>query len=176
MDALKAIRTRRSIRQFTDKPITIRQITTILEAARWAPSGLNNQPWRFVVIQDQSRKEALAKCTRYSSIVQKAPLLICVLLDRNATYNRLKDLQAIGACIQNMLLAAHAIKLGACWLGEILHKRRSVERILHVHKKLELMAVLAIGYPKKKKQKRSRLPLKKIVLPVFFIILFIGGF
>ncbi len=71
---------------------------------------------------------------------------------------------AIGACIENMLLEAHALKLGACWLGEILKKKEEVSEFLNLPKKYDLMAVVALGFPAKNKTKGHRAPLKKLMI------------
>jgi len=141
------IRSRRSVREFLDRPVEDDLIANILDAGRWAPSGLNNQPWHFVVVRDREIAGALAGCTRYSSIVHSAPLLIAVFLDRDVMYDHTKDAQACGAAIQNMLLATHSMGLGAVWLGEILNRKDEVRNILNAPGSLELMAVVAIGYP-----------------------------
>ncbi|HUV82773.1 MAG TPA: nitroreductase [archaeon] len=143
---LDTIRSRRSVRKFLPLPVEDSLIRDILEAGRWAPSGLNNQPWRFVVIRDKGTVNSLAECTKYGHIIRNAQLLIAVFLDRNAMYDYTKDTQACGAAIQNMLLAAHGLGLGAVWLGEILNKKEEVGHILKVPDSLELMAVVAIGY------------------------------
>lgn len=162
MEILKTIRARRSIRKYKKRKVEQKKITAILEAGRWAPSGLNNQPWRFVVVQDKDVIRELSECTEYSKIVLDAPLLICVFLDQKASYNRTKDLQAIGACLQNMLLACHALKLGACWLGEILNQREQVEKICGVPCHFELMAVLSVGYPDEQ-EKSTRKKLQSLI-------------
>jgi nitroreductase len=144
---LDTIKSRRSVRKFLPLPVEDSIIRDILEAGRWAPSGLNNQPWRFVVIRDESTANSLAECTKYGHIIRNAQLLIAVFLDRNAMYDYIKDSQACGAAIQNMLLAAHDSGLGAVWLGEILNKKEEVGHILKAPESLELMAVIAIGYP-----------------------------
>jgi len=141
------IRSRRSVREFIDRPVEDDLIANILDAGRWAPSGLNNQPWRFVVVKDKEIAGLLAGCTRYSSIVHGAPLLIAVFLDQDVMYDHTKDVQACGAAIQNMLLVAHDMGLGAVWLGEILNQKDEVKDILNAPGSLELMAVVAIGYP-----------------------------
>lgn len=146
-EILKHIKSRRSIREFLADTVEDSIIEDILEAGRWAPSGLNNQPWRFVVVRDKKISGSLAGCTRYSSIVYSAPLLIAVFLDRDVMYDHIKDIQACGAAIQNMLLAAHGMGLGAVWLGEILNRKDEVREILNAPGSLELMAVVAIGYP-----------------------------
>lgn len=147
MELIEIIKSRRSIRRFKSKPVPNNLIDAILEAGRWAPSGLNNQPWRFIVVLKPELINKISEHTKYKSIVSAAPALIVVFLDNTAGYDRTKDLQAIGACIQNMLLMSHSLGLGSCWLGEILNKREKVERLLEVPKSYELMAVLAIGYP-----------------------------
>jgi nitroreductase len=144
---IEIIRSRRSIREYLPEPVEDSIIEDILEAGHWAPSGLNNQPWRFVVVRDRKIAGSLAGCTRYGSIVHSAPLLIAVFLDRNVMYDHTKDVQACGAAIQNMLLAAHGMGLGAVWLGEILNQKDEVNDILNAPGYLELMAVVAIGYP-----------------------------
>lgn len=148
---LDAIRERRSIRSFTAGPVTAAELEAILEAGRWAPSGLNNQPWRFLVVRSgEPRQEALAGLTKYAHIVRGARALFCVFLDRQTVYSRTKDLQGIGACLQNMLLAAHSLGLGAVWLGEIINQEPQVTAALGLDpESLELMAVLAVGRPAK---------------------------
>lgn len=144
---LEAIRLRRSIRHYTGEPVTREEVTAILEAGRWAPSGLNNQPWRFLVVMaGDPRQEVLAGKTRYARIVREAGALFCVFFDQEAGYNRTKDMQGMGACLQNMLLAAHSLGLGAVWLGEIINQEPEVTRSLELDPgRLELMAVLAVG-------------------------------
>lgn len=161
---LEEIRTRRSIRKYTDEDIDDNTVNQIIEMGTWAPSGLNNQPWRFVVIRDPDLKERLSRQTKYSSIIQRAPVCIAVFLDQSQSYDRVKDIQAIGACVQNMLLAVHSQKLGGVWLGEILKNRGSVEEILRVPKDCELMAVIALGHPAEEKGPGSRKPLEEVVI------------
>jgi len=147
-DILEAIKTRRSVREFEQRTVGRDELASILEAGRWAPSGLNNQPWRYVIVEDEAKKVKLADLTKYSSILLLAPTVIAVFLDNEASYSREKDILAIGASIQNMLLQVHGLGLGACWLGEILNKSDDVKRLLEVPYSYDLMAVIAIGHPK----------------------------
>ncbi len=167
MDVREAIRTRRSVRRFQDRPVPRELALELLEAARWAPSGLNNQPWRFVLVESPEVIERLAACTRYGHILRGAPLAVAVFLDTRSSYHREKDIQGVGAALQNLLLQAHASGLGACWLGEILNRRHDVERILEVPQGLELMAVVAVGYPAGGRQGNpERRPLEELVVRV----------
>lgn len=150
MDAIEAIKTRRSVRRYADTDVEKEKIDLILDACRWAPSGHNNQPWRFIVIKDRKVMEEVAKCTIYGKILRSARVLIAVFLDSSAMYDKKKDTLATGACIQNMLLAAHSLGLGACWQGEILNQKDKVNRILGAPDALELMAVVTLGYPAEK--------------------------
>jgi len=161
MDAEEAILTRRSIREYTDRPVSPDDVSALLEAARWAPSGLNNQPWRFTVIDEQEQKRQLASHTRYGPIIKSAPCCIIVWLHPDSCYDRTKDLQAIGATIQNILLAAHNRGLGAVWLGEILNDRVKAEAALNNPAGCELMAVVAVGHPRQK-PRSTRKPLSEL--------------
>ena len=163
MECLKAILTRRSIRHYQNKEVEKKKIEKILEAAHWAPSGKNNQPWRFVVITDRQIREKLAELTVSGRIIREAPVSIAVFLDTEVSYHREKDIQAIGACIQNMLLAAHCQGLGSVWLGEILKNAEKVKEILDIPKHLDFMALVAIGYPARE-GRSTRVPLEDVVL------------
>jgi len=149
---LKAILERRSIRKYTDEPVSRDQITAILEAGRWAPSGLNNQPWRLLVIpKGDPRHAKLAECTKYAHIVNSSAACICVMLEKAAMYNEMKDHQGVGACIQNMLLAIHALGLGAVWIGQIINDQAaSLGALGLTEDKYELEAVLTLGHPDQK--------------------------
>lgn len=146
---LQALRERRSIRKYTDEPVSREDLTAILEAGRWAPSGLNNQPWRFMVInRDDPRHEKLAECTKYAHIVRKSAACVCVMLEKEAMYSEMKDHQGAGACVQNMLLAIHALGLGGVWLGQIINDQEASLGALGISPETyELQAVIALGHP-----------------------------
>lgn len=157
---------RRSVREFTESPVSTEDINSILNAGRWAPSGLNNQPWRFIVVREKNTIMQLSECTHYTKVVVGAPLLIAVYLDTEHSYNHTKDVQAVGAAIQNMLLAVCELGLGAVWLGEILKQGDRVNSILECPASFELMAVLAIGKPVPKERTSPRKELKELVFEV----------
>jgi nitroreductase len=163
MEIFELIKTRRSIRKFTDEPVSDDVISKIIEAGIWAPSGRNNQPWKFAVIKDKILKEKISKLTHYTKIIVSAHALIAVFLDASVSYDRTKDVMAVGACIQNMLLFIHANGLGAVWLGEILKNKDNVLELVGGSQELELMAVIALGHPSEKGGKGSREGLDKTV-------------
>ena len=158
------IKRRRSIREYTQEDVSDAAVDTIVEAGSWAPSGLNNQPWRFVVVRSKEIRKKLARCTRYGKTILNAPVLIPILLNKAISYDRTKDTQAIGACIQNMLLALCSLGLGGVWLGEILKNKEEVRIVLDLPEELELMAVLAIGHPGHRNQSSDREPIGNLIL------------
>ncbi|WP_446011884.1 nitroreductase family protein [Candidatus Electrothrix sp.] len=160
----QAIKERRSIREFTEEPVEPELLHQIITAGIWAPSGLNNQPWRFVTIRDKDISARLASLTHYAHIVEAAPALIAVYLDKEKMYDSVKDHQAAGACIQNMLLAAHELGLGAVWLGQILKNKQQVNEVLQLSEQYDLMAVVALGYPLHRTQQSRRLALEDVIL------------
>ncbi|ADK84585.1 nitroreductase [Desulfarculus baarsii DSM 2075] len=166
MDAdqlLELIKTRRSVRRFAAEAPEAGQVAMILEAGRWAPSGQNNQPWRFVVVADAQTRGRLAQLTHYGKIIENAPLCIGVFSHKPSQYHQIKDAQAVGACLQNMLLMAHALGLGAVWLGEILKNAEQARQVLGLSDDLELMAVVALGRPAGPAKATERLELSELV-------------
>ncbi len=163
MDILEIIKNRRSVRKFTAQEIEEEKIEKILEAGRWAPSGKNNQPWKFYLLKEKAKLSELANLTVDAPIIKNATLCVCVFLDKNLMYDRTKDCQAIGACIQNMLLEAHSLGISSCWLGEILKNKDKVNQLLNLSDRYELMAVVAFGYPAEK-PKSTRKLFKELVL------------
>ncbi len=161
---LNAIYKRRSIREFTEKEISSEQLYEIVKAGIWAPSGLNNQPWRFVIIKDLDVKEQVAQQTHYGHIVRDANALIAVYLSKDEMYDTVKDTQSAGACIQNILLAAEALELGAVWLGQILKNKSDVNKILELSDNFDLMAIVALGYPSHRNQKSKRKVVSELLL------------
>jgi nitroreductase len=165
MELFDAIYGRRSIRRYTDQPVRREEILEILKAGSWAPSGLNNQPWRFLVVgRSDPRQAGLAELTKYGPIVRSAGALIVVLLSREEMYHPMKDYQGAGACIQNMLLAIHGQGLGGVWLGEIVNRSEEVLRVLGLDPAMHaLMAVIAVGRPDQRGSS-SRKPLSELLL------------
>lgn len=160
-EVLRAIRERRSVRAFRPDPVEREKIEAILDAGRWAPSGKNTQPWRFVVVDSAAKRAELAKLVPQRNMIGSAPVTIAVLLDRRAGYDELKDAQGIGACAQNILLAAHALGLGACWIGRA--RDRDVEALLGAGEGEELMMLIPIGYPAEEPPSGLRRPLADLV-------------
>jgi len=144
---LTLIKNRRSIRKFKEGQVPDEIIDRILDAGRWAPSGKNNQPWRFSIIRNPDIKTQLSELTKYTKIVQQSNTCIAVFFHIPTGYHRDKDMMSLGACIQNMLLTAESEGIGALWIGEILARKEEVNILLDTDNEHELAAVIALGYP-----------------------------
>ena len=145
MDILEVIKARRSIRKYKAGPVSEEEINKILEAGRWAPSADNSQPWGFIVLRSQEVREKLADILTWGSFLSGAPLGIVVSVDPGVSSHHVED---GAAATQNMLLEAHSLGLGACWLaiyGE--EYEASAKKLLNVPEKERLVCAIAIGHP-----------------------------
>lgn len=168
MDIFEVIRLRRSIRTFTREDISEEQIERILEAARWAPSAGNLQPWEFVVIRKPEIKREVARAALNQTFIEDAPVVIVVCANEirsGSVYGsrgvNLYCIQDTAAAIENMLLAACALGLGACWVGAFYEEE--VRRILKVPRGIRPVAIIPIGYPAERPSPPRRRSLKEIV-------------
>jgi nitroreductase len=167
---LSCIASRRSVRAYTSQKVGRDDILKLLTAAGWAPSGNNLQPWKFcVVMEDAELKNRLASLTVYQNWVKEAPCLIAVYLDTKMIDDKIanaymKHVQSIGSAIQNILLAAHELGLGTCWIGEILKSEDKIQELLALPPTLQLMAVISVGYPAKDKLKATRKTVSENIL------------
>ena len=156
MNALEAIRTRRSIRNFTGDPIPRQDLETLIDAARLAPSGHNEQPWDFIVVTDRAMIDQLKVAAGW---MEKAGAIIAVVLDPSSRW----WLEDGSAAIQNILLAAHALGYGACWLeGYTLPLEAKFKTLLGVPEDKRLLTLIPIGVPKERPDKEKK-PLSAVI-------------
>ena len=155
-DLIELIKSRRSIRNFVYKKIDNDTIKELIDCGRWAPSGQNNQPWKVCIVAHPTVKRMIAEQTEYGGIIESAYVNFVIFLDLDRCYDRVKDIQAIGAFIQNILLAAHAKGLGAVWIGEILKNKEKINEIFKFPTdKYELMCVITLGIIDKPLEEKS---------------------
>lgn len=162
MDTRTALMTRRSVRVYTDKAVADSDLRSIVEAGVHAPYG-RNQIWRFALITDAGLIGELAELTIYRKFVSTAKALIVVFYDQDLVYHDMKDAQTMGACIQNMLLAAHDMGLGAVWIGEILKNEAKVRELCGAPHNFRLSAVLSLGWPSKDGVYEKRDSLEQVI-------------
>lgn len=143
MEILEAIRTRRSIRTYQPDPVPHDLLVKILEAGQWAPSASNSQPWSFVVFTDPEVKRRITRCFLYGWFLDEAPTGIVVSVDPRLSSCPIQD---GSLAVQNMMLAAHALGLGTCWINPGLNDEE-VKVILNIPREQRLICALSLGYP-----------------------------
>jgi len=149
MDCLAAIKTRRSVRAFKPDPVDDAAVETILRCGMQAPSACNEQPWQFVVIRDKAVLEKIGGINPYAAYAKNAPVSILVAgdisLDKCGGY----WVQDCSACAENMLLAAHALGLGAVWTGiyPLPERVEAFGKLLSLPDTVTAMSLLVIGHP-----------------------------
>ena len=155
MDALEVIFTRRSIRRYTNKPVTEEEIKALLEAGMNAPSANNRQPWSFIVVDDRAKLNAIMEVHPYSRMLAEAPLAIVVCGDPSVSKFWQQD---CAAATQNILLAARALGLGTVWLGVYPDEQRatSVAALFGVPDDIKAMCIIAVGHPAEQKGRVER--------------------
>lgn len=149
MDVYDAIHGRRSVRQFSDAPVTDAQLERLLRAAMAAPSAGNGQPWRFVVARDEATRAKLAAATPYAGPIGRAPVGIVVLADTAAEKFADRWPLDCSAAVENLMLAAYAEGLGTCWLGVNPEPDREAEvaEIIGTSAGIRVMCMVAVGVP-----------------------------
>lgn len=178
MEVFEAIRTRRSIRVYEDRPVEKEKLERILEAARLAPSAGNRQPWRFIVVTDPKVKEELKEAKKrmmpppppgapprpFKGPLESAPVLIvgCALPSESIPGTDFWKID-VAIALQNLVLAAWEQGLGTCWIG-VFHEEEEVKKVLGLPKEARVVSMIAVGYPAEKKEPVSnRKPLEEIV-------------
>jgi nitroreductase len=141
MDALEAIRKRRSVREYTGEPIPKEDLEAIVDAGRLAATGSNKQPWDFIVITDP---EMIQKLKVASQWMEKAGAIIAVVMAPASRW----WLEDGSAAVENMLIASTALGYGSCWLeGYTLPREEEFKALLKVPKDKRLLTLVPIGVP-----------------------------
>lgn len=152
--AIDNIMTRASVRSYLDKPVEDEKVTTLLKAGMAAPTAMDKRPWRFVVVTDKEQLKALAGANPHAAFAAKAPLVIVVCGDMNKAIEgpgRDYWIQDAAAATENILLAAHALGLGAVWTGNypVADRCRAIAKVLELPDHVIPLATVVIGYPDK---------------------------
>lgn len=181
-EVLRAIRDRTSIFRFKEEAIADDKLEMVLEAGRWAPSYANSQPWTFIVVRDESKRQALGTLVQRISLARRgnigittsgignAPVVIAIAVDPWRDSKHYIEAGAIAA--QNMALMASSLGLGTFWAGifDLENKRRSIEgkikKVLGIPKEMRVIALLPVGVPAyspKRDAKTRRAALSELV-------------
>jgi nitroreductase len=167
MELQEAIKGRRSIRKFKKQKIPAATITKLIEAASYAPSAGNIQPWEFVIVTNPAIKKKLTEAARNQANVEEAPTVIVVCADEKraslgyGTRGRtLYCLQDTAAATQNILLTAYSIGLGTCWIGAF--NEDEAKEAVKTPEGIRPVAIIPVGYPDETPRRRSRKILSQV--------------
>ena len=150
---IEALRNRRSVRHLTNEPVSEQQLLSILESGRWAPSWLNRQTWRFVVVNDPDirSKMCMSVPTIRSAGVNEAPICIAVCVRDYPDYGHPAEDGA--AVTLQMAIAAQSVGLGSYWIGVLDQKKKKgspesvLQNILNIPPEYRLVSLLPVGVP-----------------------------
>ena len=146
---MDSILSRRSVRKYTDEPVSEETVTGLLRAAMAAPSACNEQPWHFVVVRDRGTLEHIASTQSTATMAREARLAIVVCgdldLERAAGY----WVQDCAAAIENILIAANAEGLGSVWCGiyPVDHRVANFRSLLGLPDQVIPLGAIMLGYP-----------------------------
>ncbi len=178
MDIFEAIRTRRSIRRFIDRPVEEEKIKAILEAIRMSPSWANLQCWRFIVVKDPTTREKISELSYVESFfvpkgykvnpskkgLAEAPVVIVACADPSQSgvlWEQHYYMTDMGIAAQNLMLAARGLGLGTVFVG--VFDEEKLRNLLNIPSNIRIVGLFPIGYPQEeKKEGPSRKPLNEI--------------
>lgn len=158
---LDNIATRTSVRDYEARPVEKEKIEKMLRAAMAAPTAMNKQPWHFVVVDQRNVLDALAGANPYAKMLKKAPLAIVVCGNTDKMIEgggRDFWIQDASAATENLLLAAHAMGLGAVWTGAYPSEERciSISKVLSLSDNLVPLNMIVVGYPAEQPQPKQK--------------------
>lgn len=174
MDFFELVKNRRSIRVYEDQPVAREDVLKILDAANWAPSAMNWQPWEFIVVsgnrlkqlsesyvavvrnfsqslhaKDRSQILSGKEFSKFAGNYGNAPVVVIVLTKRSENPNEQRaNFESACAAMQNLILAASHMGLGTCWMTSPLNDEDNLRRLLDIPESLELVAITPLGFPK----------------------------
>ena len=164
MEFKDIIQKRRSVREFTDEPVSDEKLRRVLEAARLAPSASNRQAWKFVVVKDTNKRKALTQAANNQAFVGQAPIIIvavALMPERIMTCGVPSYAVDLAIAMEHIVLAAVDEGLGTCWVGAF--SQENVRRILGIPDKYKVVTVMPMGYPAGKTAARPRKPIEEVV-------------
>ena len=160
-ERLWSIFSRRSIRVYSDEPVTEADLQSLLEAGMAAPSASNRKPWYFVVVTERETLNALAKAHPYGKMLTRASAAIAVCGDPSISAWWVQD---CSAATENILIAAAALDLGAVWLGSHGNPEReqAMREVLGVPESIGILSLLSIGHPAEQKNARTQYNARRV--------------
>jgi len=165
---MQAIKERRSIRRYQQRPVDDEILTTLMEAVRLAPSASNRQEWRFIVVKDRAQIEKLATITGQLFLATAPVIVAGVALNPERVMRCEVPAYAVDLSIAltHLMLAAVEHGLGTCWIGWF--DQNEVKRTLRIPDEYKVVGLLTLGYPAESPDFRGRKPLNEVVSYDYF--------
>lgn len=164
MKVMEAITSRRSIRAFKDLPIEEEKLNLILEAGRLSPSSNNRQEWKFIVVKEFHKRQALIDACKGQKFVGEAPVILVMCATENEkimSCGQPAYTVDLSVALSFMMLEAQTLGLGTCWLGAFYEN--DVKEILSIPEDVRVVAITPLGYPKENPSMRPRKSIEQIV-------------
>lgn len=164
MEVLEAIFTRRSIRRFTGQPISEADLATVIKAGFCAPSAHNKQPWHFVIVRDKVVLESISEVHPYAKMLPQAGCGIIVCGDKNKEEMTGLLIEDCSAAIENMLLAAHGLGLGAVWCGiyPVPQRIETIGKLINLPSEIIPVGMVVVGHKAEEKGSMDRYDASKV--------------
>lgn len=161
---MKEIFERRSIRRYTNEPVSEEDLRYLLKAAMAAPSAHNEQPWEFIIVKDRQLLTEITKFHPYSQMLHEAPAAIIVCCDQNRVITQGYWVQDCSAATENILLAAQGKGLGTVWMGVYPKENlvKSTKKLFEIPEHVTPLCIIAVGHPGEKKGPADRYDEKRV--------------
>jgi nitroreductase len=154
---METITQRRSVRKYKNQPFPMEELIKLVEAARWAPSAGNSQPWEFLLINDEDMVSGLKAVSPGWLKPAPALIVICINKNRETDWSQMD----VGAAMQNILLCAHSRGVGCCPIGSF--SVETVKELLDIPPDLKPVLFMTVGYPDEKPTVSERLSVDKLI-------------
>lgn len=168
LDVLEAVKGRRSIRAFKNQDVPTEIVEELIDAARWAPSAGNIQPWEFIIVRKPKIKRRLVEAALGQMFIEEAPVVIVVCANEVCSSQgygvrgeTLYCIQDTAAAIQNIHLTAYSLGLGTCWVGAF--REEEAREILKIPYGIRPVAIIPVGYSAEAPTPRMRKSISQIV-------------
>lgn len=160
MSLVDVVLNRRSIRRYEKREVPKDVLDKILEAGRQAPSAGNKQPWHFIVVTSPELKEKLSQ-GKWNSFVKDSALTIIGCANKGDAYAKKWSFIDTSIALQNMVIAAEAMGVGSCWVGDF--KKEEIKEIMGIPVDWRVVALITFGYPEEQPLGRQKKPIQEIV-------------
>lgn len=166
MSILKVIKERRSVRGYRPDPIPEEVLLRVLDAARFSPSGKNLQPWKFILVREETLKQRLVEASGSQSFIAEAPIVIVACGFPDRCYSRMGNYMKswpvdVAIAVEHLILQAQEEGLGTCWIGAF--EEREIKSILNIPNGVRVLALTPLGYSDENPASRGRKSLEEIV-------------